>query len=240
MHIGQRWQCFPVLVVDEGGALLPKAKKATPTPPATTPDKRTLKPHEVVLSPMAQSVIGIQSWGKFAGEADLAELLEGQREQFKKVQAGDMQPVEAMLYGQAKTLETIFTSLARRAAANDGLKQFQVNLTLALKAQAQCRATLEALAEIKNPRPVAFVKQANISNGPQQVNNGTPPQQAVNPAQARAFSGAGAHAEEISGPKNGLLEQQHGNYLDTRAQGTAGGADPHLEAVAAGHRAAHP
>lgn len=30
-----------------------KAKKATPTPtpPATTPDKRTLKPHELVLSP---------------------------------------------------------------------------------------------------------------------------------------------------------------------------------------------
>ena len=147
-----------------------KAKKATP--PATTPDKRTLEPHELVLSPMVQSAIGIEAWGKFAGAIDLAELLEGQREQFKKVQAGDMQPVEAMLYGQAKTLEAIFTSLARQAAHNDGLKQFQVNLTLALKAQAQCRATLEALAEIKNPRPVAFVKQANISSGPQQVNNG--------------------------------------------------------------------
>ena len=42
--------------------------------------------------------------------------------------------------------------------ANDGLKQFQVYLSLALKAQAQCRATPEALAEIKNPRPIAFVK----------------------------------------------------------------------------------
>jgi hypothetical protein len=39
------------------------------------------------------------------------------------------------------------------------------------KPQAQCRATIEALAEIKNPRPVAFVKQANIAQGPQQVNN---------------------------------------------------------------------
>ena len=155
-----------------------KAKKATPTPPATTPDKRTLEPHELVLSPMVQSAVGIESWGKFAGEIDLAELLEGQREQFKKVQAGDMQPVEAMLYGQAKTLETIFTSLARRAASQEYLKQFQAYLGMALKAQAQCRATLEALAEIKNPRPVAFVKQANITNGPQQVNNGMQPQQA--------------------------------------------------------------
>lgn len=39
-------------------------------------------------------------------------------------------------------------------------------LRLALKAQAQCRATLQTLAEIKNPRPVAFVKQANIAHGP--------------------------------------------------------------------------
>ena len=31
---------------------------------------------------------------------------------------------------------------------------------------------MEALAEMKNPHPVAFVKQANIAHGPQQVNNG--------------------------------------------------------------------
>ena len=48
-----------------------------------------------------------------------------------------------------------------------------------LKAQAQCRATLEALAEIKNPHPVAFVKQANISSGHQQVNNGMQPPQGI-------------------------------------------------------------
>ena len=167
----------------------PKAKKATPTPPATTPDKRTLKPHELVLSPMVQSAVGIEAWGKFAGQIDLAELLEGQREQFKKVQAGDMQPVEAMLYGQAKTLETIFTSLARRATSQEYLKQIQTFLGLALKAQAQCRATLEALAEIKNPRPVAFVKQANISGGHQQVNNGMQPAQ-----QAGSVQGGGVES----------------------------------------------
>ena len=141
----------------------PKAKKATPTPPATTPDKRTLEPHELVLSPTIQSAIGIQAWGKFAGEVDLAELLKDLRERVEKVQSGDMRPVEAMLYGQAVTLETIFTSLARRATSQEYLTQFQAYLGMALKAQAQCRATLEALAEIKNPRPVAFVKQANIS-----------------------------------------------------------------------------
>ena len=171
-----------------------KAKKATPTPPATTPDKRTLKPHELMLSPMVQSAVGIEAWSKFAGTVDLAELLEGQREQFKKVQAGDMQPVEAMLYGQAKTLETIFTSLARRATSQEYLKQFQAYLGMALKAQAQCRATLEALAEIKNPRPVAFVKQANISGGHQQVNNGMQPAQ-----QAGSVQGGGG-VESLPAP----------------------------------------
>ena len=208
-----------------------KAKKAAPTPPATTPDdKRMLKPHELMLSPIIQSAISIQAWGKFAGEADLSELLKDLCDRVEKVQGGDMRLVEAMLYGQAMTLETIFTSLARRAASNNGLKQFQVNMTLAFKAQAQCRATLEALAEIKNPRPLAFVKQANISNGPQQVNNGANPEQ---------YAQAHPHAGQNTSLENELLEHQHGNYLDTRAQSTSGHADPHLEAVGKGQRAAH-
>lgn len=215
-----------------------KGKKVPP--PATTPDKRTLEPHELVLSPTIQSAIGIQAWGKFAGEVDLADLLKDLRERVEKVQGGDMRPVEAMLYGQAVTLETIFTSLARRATSQEYLKQFQAYLGMALKAQAQCRATLEALAEIKNPRPVAFVKQANISGGHQQVNNGLPVSSAVATEMRPVRAGAHAHAGEISDQQNGLLEASHGIELDTRAQSTSGGADPHLEAVGAGHRAAHP
>ena len=134
-----------------------------------------------------------------------------------------MSSVEAMLYGQAKVLETMFTSLARRAANQDGLKQFQANLTLALKAQAQCRATLEALAEIKNPRPVQFVKQANMTTGPQQVNNAY----AGTPSHSGIQSGAG----NIQSEQNKLLESDHGNYLDTRAQDAAGRANPCMATV---------
>ena len=206
-----------------------KAKKAAPKSSATTPTERTLKPHELVLSPTIQSAVGVHAWSKFAGEADLAETVADLRNQVKEVQAGDMGRVEAMLYGQAMTLQTIFTSLARKAVAQEYLKQFQVNLALALKAQAQCRATLEALAEIKNPRPVSFVRQANISNGPQQVNNG---------AGTQAGTHAPAHAEKTEGAQNELLEHQHGNYLDTRAQSQAGRADRKLETVAPRHRAA--
>jgi acyl-CoA hydrolase len=165
----------------------------------------------------------VLSWSKFAGEADLGELVQDLDKRIGKIKDGDMSSVEAMLFGQAKVLETMFTSLARRAANNDGLKQFQVNLTLALKAQAQCRSTLEALAEIKNPRPVQFVKQANMTTGPQQVNNGY----AGTPSHNGIQSGAG----NIQSEQNKLLEADHGNYLDTRAQGAAGRANQTVEAV---------
>ena len=210
-----------------------KAKKAAPKSSVAKPTERTLKPHELVLSPTIQNAVGVHAWSKFAGEADLADTVTDLREQVKEVQAGDMGRVEAMLYGQAMTLQTIFTNLARRAVSNEYLSQFQANLTLALKAQAQCRATLAALAEIKNPRPVSFVQQANIANGPQQVNNGAGTQastQGTHPP---------AHAEKTEAAQNELLEHQHGNYLDTGAQGQAGRADRKLEAVATRHRAAH-
>jgi len=202
-----------------------KAKQAPPAKKvAPVADKpKTLAPHEIVLSSIIQNAVGILSWSKFAGEADLQELCTDLDKRIDKIKDGDMSSVEAMLFGQAKVLETMFTSLARRAANNDGLKQFQVNLTLALKAQAQCRSTLEALAEIKNPRPVQFVKQANMTTGPQQVNNGY----AGTPSHSGIQSGAG----NIQSEQNKLLEADHGNYLDTRAQGTAGRVNQTVEAV---------
>lgn len=198
------------------------AKKAPAATPAKkgvpVPDKpRRSKPHEIVLSSNTQNAVGILSWSKFAGEADLQELCNDLgKETVNVVQDGNMKPIEAMLYQQAKTLETMFTSLVRRAANNDGLKQFQCNLTLALKAQAQCRATLEALAEIKNPRPVQFVKQANMTTGPQQVNNGVqhPPR-----------------TETFESEPNKLLEADHGQRMDIGTQGSTGRVNQAVEAV---------
>ena len=199
----------------------PPAKKVTPV--ADKPKPKTLEAHEVVLSTVMQNAVGVLSWSKFAGEANLGELVQDLDKRIDKIKDGDMSSVEAMLFGQAKVLETMFTSLARRAANNDGLKQFQVNLSLALKAQAQCRSTLEALAEIKNPRPVQFVKQANMTTGPQQVNNGY----AGTPSHSGIQSGAG----NIQSEQNKLLEADHGNYLDTRAQGAASRVNQTVDAV---------
>ena len=198
-------------------------------PEAAKPKK--MAPHQIVLSSNTQNAVGILAWSKFAGEADLQALCDDLGAQTSKVQDGDMRPIEGMLFRQAKTLETMFTSLARRAASNDTLKPFQCNMTLALKAQAQCRATLEALAEIKNPRPVQFVKQANMTTGPQQINNGTTAGLRDRYAQAHAPTG------HIESEPNKLLEADHGQRLDIGAQSEAGRGNQAVETVESIHRA---
>jgi hypothetical protein len=58
-----------------------------------------------------------------------------------------------VLVAQAASLNSIFTELARRAGLNMGeyIGATESYMRLALKAQAQCRATIETLAAMKNP-----------------------------------------------------------------------------------------
>jgi hypothetical protein len=92
--------------------------------------------------------------------------------QHAKVAAGDMSDAESMLMSQAVALQAIFANLATRAKDQSELSQIQTLTVLAIKAQSACRATIQALGDLKFPRQAMFVKQANIANGPQQVNNG--------------------------------------------------------------------
>lgn len=107
------------------------------------------------------------------GVVELSEAVGVMREKIAKVKAGDLSDVEATLTAQAATLDTVFNELARRAALNMGehLSATETYLRLALKAQAQCRATLETLAEVKYPKAATFVRQQNVAYQ-QQVNNG--------------------------------------------------------------------
>lgn len=161
------------------------------------------------------------------GDTDLTEAVAVIREKAAKVQAGDLSEAEAMLTAQATALDAIFTEMARRAAINMGeyLTAAERYMRLALKAQSQCRTTLEALAEIKNPRPVAFVKQANIAHGPQQVNNGTVP-----------ADGLPAHGK-IPNPSNELSGGSLELLPDTRASQAASRIDTPVETVGAIDRA---
>ena len=153
-----------------------------------------------------------------AGEAlGVTELLAAMRKAGDETVAGDMGRFERVLTHQFLTLDALFNNLAQRSGRQDSFKGIEVLMRLALKAQSQARATAETLALMKNPMP--YIRQANIANGPQQVNNGTP-----------------ASAGKNQSPPNELLEHQHGNTLDIGTQAAAGRADPAMATVEAKHR----
>lgn len=208
------------------------ATKST-KPKQAEPKGEYAKPHQLMLMATAQNASAMEKWGVF-GEVDIFGLITDLQTKVEIIQDGNMKPVEAMLYGQAITLQTIFTNLARRSAMNAGeyIDAADKYMRLALKAQSQCRATLETLAEIKNPMP--YIKQANIANGPQQVNNGAAA--GANPEQ---YAQARPPAENSQTLQNELLEHQHGNTLEFGATGQTVGADTHLETVGTVQRATY-
>lgn len=205
----------------------PKAMPIPAAPSQTT--AQTLSRAALLPSFNAASVIEAYQGNIVGKDFDLAEMVECLRETTKEVNGGDLTRLEAMLVSQATALQTMFTSLARRAANQQHLKQYETFMALALKAQAQSRATVSALVDLKYPRQATFVKQANIANGPQQVNNGAAPAPVTS-------THAPAHAREIKTAHTELLEQQHGERMDTRKTSTAGCADPHMETLEAVHR----
>lgn len=174
------------------------------------------------LRPTVQAALTLLDYNKAFGEMSINTLVVDLGKQCELANKGDLSRAEALLMAQAHTLDAIFHMLARRATHVEYLNQLDVNLRLALKAQSQCRATLETLAAIKNPQPVAFVRQANISHGPQQVNN--------------AGTAETPRAGDSKNPPNKVLEHQHGERLDFGTAGTAGGADSAMETVGAIHR----
>ena len=176
------------------------------------------------LRPATNGAVVVKAYqGNLLGkDVDMSELVQGLTDSCKRVNDGDLSTLEAMLVSQATALQTIFTSLARRAQLQEHQKHLESFLGLALKAQAQSRATISALVELKYPRQATFVKQANIAHGPQQV---------INAGVAGELNEQYAHAGKSEPKQNKLLEANHGKYMDTRAQGTASGVNPHMATV---------
>ena len=157
------------------------------------------------------------------GALDLPELIDTLRDQATAVQGGNLAYVEAMLINQATTLQFLYVRLTARGMSCETIPGFEVNTRLALRAQNQCRATLETLVAIKNP-PVVFAKQANIAHGHQQVNNN----------EAKPV----AHAE-IKNRPNKLLEDsvEDAEWVDVRPARKASKSHPAVAAVAPVNRA---
>ena len=135
-------------------------------------------------------------------------------QQTADVVGGDMRRPEAMLLSQAHTLDALFNSLVMKGLGQTHMPHYESFLRLAYKAQSQCRSTLQTLSDIKNPS-VVYAKQANITNGNQQINNGVP----------------APRTQENKNYLNELLEHTHGERLDTREKSTSSCINSELAAV---------
>ena len=149
-------------------------------------------------------------------DQDVDALEKVLKAQAEKIHDGDIRQVETMLISQASALQGMFANMVRRASSSNQIPTIDLYMKFALRAQNQCRMTLETLANIKNP-PVVYARQANIAQGHQQINNGAPEQ-----IRAR---------EEKTIPTNELLEAQDGKWLDTRTKSKTGKDDPEVETV---------
>jgi hypothetical protein len=147
---------------------------------------------------------------------DINAIIQELEEQSKIINSGELTRPENILTSQAHTLNALFAELIGRSRANMG-EYFHASekyMRLALKAQSQCRTTLETLAEIKNPRPYIQNNKAQY----QQVNNG--------------ISDNHTRTEKIKS-SNELLEDQSNDeqWMDTREAETAIRDDKEMETV---------
>ena len=163
---------------------------------------------QTLLQPAVGAAVLVRRYSPEELELDavVAELTS----QAQATNAGDLSRAEAMLISQAHALDAIFVRLALLAASSAGesVQACETYLRLALKAQSQCRATLETLGTLKNPSPALFVRQQNIGVH-QQVNNRALDATAEQPNPAQAHE---------------PLEIHHGQRLDaakTRATSKA-------------------
>lgn len=116
------------------------------------------------------STFAMKVLGDDVEKPGIMDFLDHVQKATAKAEGGDLAIASAMLASQAVTLDTMFTELARRAAVNMGeyINAAERYGRLALKAQSNCRATLEALAKLHQPREQT-VRHVHVNEGGQAV-----------------------------------------------------------------------
>ena len=153
--------------------------------------------------------VALKAFSGCGSELGVTDMFDAVKAAGDEAVAGNLSRVEHVLMNQVLTLDSIFNNLAERSIRQEYLKNMETYLRLALKAQAQARAVAETLALLKNPQP--YIKQANIAQGNQQINNTY--------ASASVHSGKTAGAENSQNEPNKLLEADHGQRMVTGTQG---------------------
>lgn len=150
--------------------------------------------HGIAASGFAMKMVGATEG--LPGLMDYAEHIAAVAD---SAASGDLEMASRMLAAQAVTLDSMFTELARRVALNIGDYPNAVDRygRLALKAQGNCRATLDALAKLHQPREQT-VRHVHVSDGGQAIvadqfhHHGGASAKPINQSQATGSIGQGA------------------------------------------------
>ena len=201
-------------------------RKAIPCHSGPSDDEKGRAYANLINSPelAAHRIVSMMQPKNLADEIDVPGMLETLRDQASAVQRGDLAHAEAMLINQASALQALFVRLSERAMEQGHMPNLEGFMRMALRAQSQCRATLETLATIKNP-PIVYARQANVTTGPQQVNNGIP-----TPTRAR----------EIKTEQSQLSGGTHELHPYTGTPGLKSRINQEVEALGEVHRAEVP
>jgi len=128
-----------------------------------------------LIRPTLNSALSIEGLNRLGNvhQHNINTLVDELDTQIEAVNKGDMSRPEALLIAQAHTLDALFGRLLDASVKNMGeyLGATESYMRLSLKAQSQCAQTIRVLNELKSPKNVAFIQQANLANGHQQVNN---------------------------------------------------------------------
>jgi hypothetical protein len=124
----------------------------------------------IAVDPSMKAALTAHLYTTNLGKIDALALVDRVQALTDEASAGDMSHFESMLASQAIALDAIFHRLACQANQNIGnyAGATDTYLRLGLKAQAQSRSAIEALAAIKAPRQ--YISQTNVANT-MQVNN---------------------------------------------------------------------
>ncbi len=94
----------------------------------------------------------------FSG-ADLNACVNQIRDGAEKIKKGDLSGMEETLVAQVHLLDALLTNMAMKASRAEYIQTMESYLRMAFKAQAQCRATVETLTEMRYPKSATFIRQ---------------------------------------------------------------------------------
>ena len=132
---------------------------------------------------------------------DIPQLMAVLKAESERLSEGKSEDVGPILANQALALQSLFSRLTERALSQSHMSNIEAFMRLALRAQSQCRATLETLSSL-NKAPTVFAQQANVATN-----------------------------QQINYAQNQLLGDDDELRQDTRAPGAEKAVNPEMEAL---------